>query len=83
MLSFKEGTERDSRAGVELSFDYFLFYVDGCFDCRYLCAPGSCLVYTEARKNVSGPPGLESQTVESCQAGSGNQVWVPCKKEYS
>lgn len=65
-----------------LSLDYFLSYVDGCFDCRYLCAPGSCLVHTKAGKNVSGPLGLSHRQLRAVR-------WVlgvksgSSEKEYS
>lgn len=65
-----------------LSFDYFLSNVDGYFDYRYLCVPGSCLVHTEAGKNVSGPLGLSHRQLRTVRwvlgVKSGSSV-----KEYS
>ena len=57
----------------------FLFCVNECFACMYVCVPHKCLAAPGGQKKALVPLELELEMIVNCCVGAGNQIWVFCK----
>lgn len=62
-----------------LNFFKTLFYVDGYFDCMYICVPDGCSTQ-EGQKRFPDPQEQELQIVMSRHVGAGTQISVLWKE---